>query len=241
MLKRIQSQMRKMNEEDESEGKKPPVAHAGDQRVSSRQNAGRCDGLNGVTAVVGGMCQTVISRKYVLSNLDQLAIDAMIWWDLFGQEAAGHSICRREVLGGIGSVGDHDRRRIAASKMASEYWAATLRSPKARVAYWHAIGRLFYPALPRFMSPHRLTPLHSNAVHDVFRQLEHTGTYVLAWAFANWTELNEQHQYQGPSLYSLTDYALDFVTRRWVEAFARFLERDASPRVEELGLRLHLL
>ena len=59
-------------------------------------------------------------------------------------------------------------------------------SPKARVAFWHSLGRIHYPHLPRFGKKHRLPAGQSNQLHRIFDAAGRMACPMLASAFANW-------------------------------------------------------
>lgn len=82
-------------------------------------------------------------------------------------------------------VGKELSRITAGNLLVRQYAEACSKgSPKARVAFWHAIGRLYFPHLPRFSKRHKLTPNHSACLHQVFDDLESLACPVLASLFS---------------------------------------------------------
>lgn len=157
------------------------------------------------------------SSYYRVSHADELAIEAMVWWDLYGARAGDCPIGRVAAGGQVLPLDLRDRQAIRASRLAADYWNASQRSPKARVAYWHEIGRLYHPPLPRFGRAHRLSALQSKHLHSMHACLGRPATYVIAWAFANWGGLHDMHEYKGPTPEAICD-ASDYLMRNWIES-----------------------
>ena len=105
---------------------------------------------------------------YAVRPVDELAIATVVWWDLFHLDAYGKKICVQGQLRPE-PLSERQAKIIQASMLASDYWKGAIRAPRARVAYWHALGRLFYPTLPRFASAHRLSALQAKSLHGIFR------------------------------------------------------------------------
>jgi hypothetical protein len=59
-------------------------------------------------------------------------------------------------------------------------------SPKARVAFWHELGRIHYPTLARFSVKHKLPAGQCRHLNQFFDQTKQQGCAILVSIFANW-------------------------------------------------------
>lgn len=81
----------------------------------------------------------------------------------------------------------YDQKLLEGCALVSSFLEACAKgSPKARVAFWHELGRLQYPQLPRYRERHKIPYLQSKELHAVFNALGRIACPVLASLFANW-------------------------------------------------------
>jgi hypothetical protein len=81
----------------------------------------------------------------------------------------------------------YDQKLLEGCALVSSFLEACAKgSPKARVAFWHELGRLQYPQLPRYREKHKIPYLQLKELNAVFNALGRAACPVLASLFANW-------------------------------------------------------
>lgn len=195
----------------------------------------------------GEINKPIVNRDqiYLLREEDRVAARAIVWWEVFGKQSANQLVGQSQLVNGKlipGEVELHTRRVIDASVLAADYRESCLKAPKARIAFWHQAGRLFYPQLRQFREDHRLTKLSSDQFHNAFSYLNTSACYVIGWLMANWQQLAKEEYKRYGFLDSLVE-CTDNLYEGWLNDLRPVIAlRTAETKllVKNLGLKKYL-
>jgi hypothetical protein len=170
---------------------------------------------------------------YRMSVQDWSAARAMIFADVYRNEAHGKAI----LSGADGSPLTPDQGRLVdANVLARDYARNVETNPtKSRMAFWHDMRRVYYPKHPGSSKKHRIPSLALPTFHAIFDELGARATYVIAFAMANWTDINTDNgvwkRPPAPTPEHIA-YHLGMFDSAWLDAVPR------TERAEEFLLRL---
>lgn len=170
------------------------------------------------------------SRFYVVGEDDRAALAALVWWEISGKKVGQRPIYESRRVNGKQVVAPVTRRMnhlIKTSYLAAKYFDGCRKTARARVAYWHRIGRLFFPDLPQFKEDHRFSHWDSDNLNSLWRKIGPCAVYVIAWTMANWESLSGEDKKNYQFLYSLSDLA-DHLTTKWVAAVRPVLAMNTA-------------
>ena len=179
----------------------------------------------------------VSSNIYVMGEDDWVAVKAMVWWELFFPEVGNSQIAT--LLGDKPfPLNEKEIRLLKANELVSNYRKGCEKSPKARVAYWFAMRRNFYPSLPGSSSKKKLSPLDSKIFHEkIFGVLGPKACYVIAYMMMGWSD----YLYRGFQKYpSIEDLAtmVEGAEEEWVRKALFKVHCENEKRLSSLCNRL---
>ena len=160
--------------------------------------------------------KNIKDQKYIWTSKDTAAARALVWYDFYHPQVGG-----REIVTDHGSsiplLIENTEIHLCqmASQLSSEYAEAALDSPRARVAFWHLCGRLFFPDAPKFVDTHVLPNEQSQLLHRIFDYLGGKACYVVAHAMAAWKRDHKEFGNKtNPDIYIIWEN-IDLLESEW--------------------------
>lgn len=96
--------------------------------------------------------------------------------------------------------------------LCQDYGKSCEKSAKAREAFWHRLGRIYFPDSPQYVPDHNLTHLQRQTLTRIFQDMPTTGCFVLAHVFKNWPSNGKR---KTPSLSVIDEYSSTELFQSW--------------------------
>ena len=166
------------------------------------------DSQTGAKPGLANSCESGLANLCIISNQSEVTNQSEV-------EGTSYRSAPSASAEGIACKTEKQTRREKAETLCRNYAQACPSSASAREAFWHELGRLYFPDSPQFFPDHNLTHLQRKTMTRLFEDMPTKACYVIAHVMATWPTDGKRTT---PSLSTIDEYSSTDLHQSWKQA-----------------------